>query len=434
MKKIVHLVYIFFFVFIYFTAFYCYSSPIKPSIRSYDNVDEGSIFMEVLDKMSSSKKQELDDKYLDFNIPVKAGDSLWKVLLDNGVSADIAGHIIMAVKSVYNPIKLHPGRNISMRLLKENDDSYCPISVFWPVLESKFLVVDSSCMNKHFHARYVNKILRRQIYGANAEIDRNLSATLSNLGLSDNIIYQLTEIFGDKINFSRDIKHGSSFDMLFECYLDENDNYVKDGDILFANIKTDKKFIASYLFMDERGLAGYYDSNGLPIKKELAITPVKNSRITSGFGMRMHPVYHRHKMHKGIDFSAPIGSSVYSTGEGIVSFVGYSKSYGKYIKITHDHSYTTLYAHLNSIKNGIKRGSKVQKDQLIGFVGSTGCTTGPHLHYEVIHGNINVDPLKVAFLDKRTKLDDIEMRKFKQVMNNYNILRSTVPRFIASMN
>lgn len=371
--------------------------------------------------------------YHDINVSVQKGDSIWSILRSQGIDHKTTSDIVAQINNMHSPLKLSIGSIIQMRLYENPNRTMCPVSILWPVSNSWFIVVDGECKTGKFSAKKVNRILRRQVYRASSYIDGNLSNTFRKMGLSDNLMHKLTEIFVNRINFAKDINNDSSFELLFECYLDEQNRYVRDGDILFATIKTNKKMIMDYLFTDNDGCIGYYDNNGVATKQKSFVLPIKNYRITSRFGMRMHPLHGRKSMHKGVDFAAPTGTAVHSTKSGQVTFMGQNKSYGKFIKIKHNNAYTTLYAHLNSWPKNLKVGDWVEQGQVIAYVGRTGRVTGPHLHYEVLRNNINIDPLKTDFAsltNKNNKLSRQEMEKFRQIVDNYDILRSSVPNFI----
>lgn len=416
-------------IFFYIILFSCSSIANMDETIGKTNIRNNEL-LNMLNEITSEKKSIIQpNEFIDVDVTVKKGDSIWSILATNGVSSDIIKNIMSTIKKIQNPIKIQIGDDIKIRLLKSSDNKICPIHMLWSISDNKFIVIDSDCKNDYFSAKHVNKILRRQIYNASARIEGSLANTLKKLGLYDTMTHKIMDIFANKINFSKEIDNNSFIEVLFECYLDENNKHVKYGNILFATLKTNKKILASYLFTNSKGNLGYYDTNGSLIRQQSFAMPVKNSRITSGFGMRKHPLNGLRKMHKGIDFAAPMGSAVYATDDGNISFIGYNKGYGKYIKIRHNNSYTTLYAHLNAVHLNIKHNSFVKKGQVIGYVGRTGNTTGPHLHYEVMFNNTNIDPMKIITTDRK-RLSVKEMEKFKEVVDNYDMLRINVPKFV----
>jgi len=227
------------------------------------------------------------------------------------------------------------------------------------------------------------------------------------------ILVKLIRLFSFDLDFQRDIKKDTRVSVAYdEMYVEERNN-LKFGDINYALIKIGKNNLEYFKFITDDGYVDYFNREGKNVKKSILKTPIDGAKLSSTYGMRKHPILGYNKMHKGIDFAAPRGTPVYAGGNGIIEFAGTNGSYGKYIRIRHNNEYKTAYAHLNGFNKGISKGVRVNQGQVIGFVGSTGRSTGPHLHYEIIFQNKQINPLKLK-LPSGKILDGDELERFKK--------------------
>ena len=239
-----------------------------------------------------------------------------------------------------------------------------------------------------------------------------------------NTIIELARIYGFQIDFQRDIKKKDRFQIMYEVFINENKKIIETGNILYANLILSGEDNNLYYF-DKEGSIGHYDENGKSIKKALMKTPINGARLSSPFGMRKHPIDGFNKMHRGTDFAAPMGTPIMASGNGIIKKAGWCGGGGNCVVIKHNSTYQTVYAHMSKFANNIRKGVRVKQGQIIGFVGSTGKSTGPHLHYEVIVNGkkINSQTLKLPsgkvlkgeerklFETKRIKLDVLKSEK-----------------------
>ena len=227
------------------------------------------------------------------------------------------------------------------------------------------------------------------------------------------ILVKLIKLFSFDLDFQRDIKKDTKVSVAYDAMYAEGRNDIKFGDINYALIKIGKNNLEYFKFVTDDGYVDYFNKEGKNVKKSILKTPIDGAKLSSTYGMRMHPILGYNKMHKGIDFAAPKGTPVYAGGNGIIEFVGRNGSYGKYIRIRHNNEYKTAYAHLNGFNKGISKGVRVNQGQVIGFVGSTGRSTGPHLHYEIIFQDKQINPLKLK-LPSGKILDGDELERFKK--------------------
>ena len=225
------------------------------------------------------------------------------------------------------------------------------------------------------------------------------------------IIIEFARIYGFEIDFQRDIRINDRFLILYEIYNDENEDFVKNGSILYASLSSRGKDINLYRFKTKKDY-GYFDVHGKSIEKALMKTPINGARLSSSYGMRKHPILGYNKMHRGTDFAAKTGTPIMASGTGKIQVAKWNGGYGKYIRIRHNSTYQTAYAHLSKFARGIKPGKKVKQGQIIGYVGSTGASTGPHLHYEVIVNGKKINSQKLK-LPSGKILKGKERKKFE---------------------
>ena len=230
--------------------------------------------------------------------------------------------------------------------------------------------------------------------------------------LPNQILIKLIQLFSFDLDFQRDIQKGTLVSVSYEKIYVKNKSEYSFGDIEYAQIKIKKNTLEYFKFLTDDGFIDYFNRQGKNVKKSILKTPLDGARISSSFGMRKHPISGFNKMHKGVDFAAPTGTPVYAGGNGIIEMVGVNGGYGKYIRIRHNNEYKTAYAHLNSYKKGISKGVRVNQGDIIGYVGSTGRSTGPHLHYEIIYQNQQINPLTLK-LPSGKILEGKELDRFK---------------------
>ncbi len=258
---------------------------------------------------------------------------------------------------------------------------------------------------------YVENVILQSLY--KAAVDQDIPA---------NIIVNFAGIYGFQVDFQRDIRKQDKFQILYEIFLNEKNEIVETGQILFANLKLSGQDNSLYYF-DKEGSEGHYDKNGKSVKKALMKTPINGARLSSPFGMRKHPIDGFNKMHRGTDFAAPLGTPIMASGDGIIKKAGWCGGGGNCIKIKHNSTYQTVYAHMSKFARGIKTGVRVKQGQTIGYVGSTGKSTGPHLHYEVIVNGKKVNSQKLK-LPSGKILKDNERKLFETRKIKMDVLKS----------
>jgi len=239
-----------------------------------------------------------------------------------------------------------------------------------------------------------------------------------NNNIPNQILIKLIQLFSFDLDFQRDIQKNTKVSVSYEKIFVKNKSEYSFGDIEYAEIIIKKNNLEYFKFLTDDGFTDYFNRQGKNVKKSILKTPLDGARISSSFGMRKHPISGFNKMHKGVDFAAPIGTPVYAGGNGVIEMVGLNGGYGKYIRIRHNNEYKTAYAHLSSYKKGISKGVRVNQGEVIGYVGSTGRSTGPHLHYEIIYQNKQINPLKLKLPSGKVLIGN-ELARFEK---NYKMI------------
>jgi murein DD-endopeptidase MepM/ murein hydrolase activator NlpD len=246
-----------------------------------------------------------------------------------------------------------------------------------------------------FSSKLIEKNFSKEITYKEAIITNSLYNSAINLGIKPNVIIEFARLYGFQVDFQRDIWKNDSFQIIYEEFKNEKGNVVDTGDIIYANLNLQNTNLQLYKFEYEKNKIDYFDENGKSMRKTLMKTPINGARLSSSFGKRKHPILGYNKLHTGTDFASPKGTPIMASGDGIISRAKWCGGGGNCIKIKHNSVYQTVYAHLSKFGRGIKRGIRVKQGQIIGYVGSTGMSTGPHLHYEVIENGRKINSQKL---------------------------------------
>ena len=274
-----------------------------------------------------------------------------------------------------------------------NDKKIINEIIIYPDIEKKIYVQK---VNNKFIAGEDKKKLFNKLKLYEVEIHNSIYESLKKIDTPDEVIMEFVQLYSFDIDFQRDIRKGNKIKIFFEIYTDSQNNYIKSGNINFSEIILDDESYELYRFQSEGDeFVEYFNSDGKSATKALMKTPINGARLSSGFGMRKHPILGYNKKHQGVDFAAPTGTPIMAAGTGHIEFVGNNGGAGKYIRIKHLNGYKTSYSHLSKYASGIQKNVKVRQGQVIGYVGNTGLSTGPHLHYEVIFNGKRINPMKM---------------------------------------
>lgn len=331
-------------------------------------------------------------------LTIEKGDHFIGILTKMGLEYSEATEIYTVYKKVYDARNLKEGQILNISSVtdsKYNDVTIITKIMTEPVSGTRYIVERNS--DGKYESRVEQDDLMHEIKTASGKINGTLVSSMKNVGVPQNVAGNFVNIFSYSIDFRRDLHAGDSFEVRYERELAPNGNVVKTGDIVYAALMLGKTKMELYRFKDSNGNVDYYDEKGLALKKNLDRKPLqyRNARISSRFGRRFHPILKKYAMHSGVDYAAPMGSNVYASGDGVVTQAKWVNGYGNYIIIRHNSEYSTGYGHLKGYVKGIRPGVRVKQGQVIAYVGSTGRSTGPHLHFEVIKNGQRVDPLKI---------------------------------------
>jgi len=341
------------------------------------------------------------------------GETLMKVLLDADVPQPHAHEAIAALKAVYDPRRMKSGQSVEVKFDRTTGEDKFIGFEFQPAVARS---VSVSFDGVRFQAAETAKKMARRAVAAQGEIRSSLfeSGRAANVPMS--VLAELIRNYSYDVDFQRDIQPGDRFEILYEQMVTEDGEVAPGaGNILYAALTLSGKTQAIYRYEDSQGIAEYFNSQGSSVRKALLRTPIDGARLSSGFGMRRHPVLGFSKMHKGVDFAAPTGTPIFAAGAGVVDQVGPFGSYGNYIRIRHNNEISTAYAHMSRFGSGMRKGARVSQGDVIGYVGTTGRSTGAHLHYEIVKAGQQVNPLSVAVPTGRN-LEGKELARFKGVV------------------
>ena len=276
-----------------------------------------------------------------------------------------------------------------------------------------------------FKSKKIQKNFTKRLVYKETIITNSLYNSAVNLGIKPNIIIEFARLYGFQVDFQRDIWKDDSFQIIYEEYTNENNKVVDTGEIIFANLNLQNTDLQLYKYEYDKNKIDYFDENGKSIKKTLMKTPINGARLSSSYGKRKHPILGYTKMHTGTDFAAPTGTPIMASGDGKVTKAGWCGGGGNCVKIKHNSTYQTVYAHMSKFGRGIKRGVRVKQGQIIGYVGSTGLSTGPHLHYEVIENGKKVNSQKLK-LPSGKILKGEDRKKFEVSKIKIDVLKSNL--------
>jgi len=325
---------------------------------------------------------QIKSPFINVNYEIVQGDTIEKILKKYKVNNREIQTVINEYKKFGKSSHLTLGKKIDIIIKKEIEDDNSIIKFSIPITKSTTVEITKNEENKLVSKKIITKLYKKKILSENS-IKNNLYSSAIQAKINPETIIEFARIFGFEIDFQRDIRKNDYFKIVYEKYFDETGKFIKSGSILYAHMTVNGREISLYKFGDDDDY-GYFDMNGKSVEKALMKTPINGARLSSPFGMRKHPIQGFNKMHTGTDFAAPMGTPIMASGSGTITRAKWCGGGGNCIKIKHNSTYETIYAHMKNFAKGIKVGKKVRQGDIIGYVGSTGMSTGPHLHYEVI--------------------------------------------------
>ena len=338
--------------------------------------------------------KKIKSPFINVNYEIKSGDNIQKILKKFNIKNDEIQKIIEQYKKHGSAKQVLKGNKIDLLIkedFSEKNNSLIKFSI--PITKNTTIEISKDEQDKIVSKKIITKLYKKKVLSENIIVD-NLYSSAIKAKINPETIIEFARIFGFEIDFQRDIRKNDYFRIIFDKYFDENGEFIKSGSIYYAYMSVNGREITLYKFGDDKEY-GYFDLNGKSVEKALMKTPINGARLSSSYGMRKHPILGYNKKHLGTDFAAPMGTPIMASGNGTVVLAKWCGGGGNCIKIKHNSTYQTVYAHMQSFTRGIKKGKKVRQGDIIGYVGSTGMSTGPHLHYEVIVNGKKVNSQKL---------------------------------------
>ena len=379
------------FLIIFSTLFFVASSLIQKkndeNVKNLKEITETSEFSNFTNFLIS----KINSPYEEINYVIKKNDTVEKILGQYKIKNDEIRKISAQLKEK-KLTNIYSGRKLSLILKKLDDKSNSLVNFIYPINNTTSVEIRKS-QNNFEVLENILQLYKEEVVVKNI-IKNNLYSSAVDSGIEPNIIIEFARIFGFEVDFQRDIRQEDWFEILYERFVDDNNKVRDTGKIIYASMYVNGEEINLYNF-NYKNEEDFYDIKGKSITKSLMKTPINGARLSSSFGMRKHPILGYNKMHRGTDFAAPSGTPIMASGSGTVTRARWCAGGGNCVKIKHNSTYETIYAHMKAFAKGIKEGRKVKQGQIIGYVGSTGLSTGPHLHYEVIVNGKKVNSQKL---------------------------------------
>ncbi len=346
-----------------------------------------------LQKTFKKITSELDNRYIEFDYLVKEGDNYESIINKIKIPKNEKKLFLETVKKNKKIKILKPYQKIFFRIDKKNNPKIEKFII--EISKKKEIYYVRNHEKNIFNSKILEKELTKVLAYKESIITNSLYQSALRQKIKPNIIIEFARLYGFQVDFQRDVWKNDSFQIIYEEFLNQDGNVVETGNILFANLNLQNQDLKLYRHEYEKNKIDYFDENGKSMRKTLMKTPINGARLSSSFGKRKHPILGFTKMHTGTDFAAPTGTPILASGDGLVVRAQWCGGGGNCVKIKHNRVYQTVYAHMSKFGRGIKKGARVKQGQIIGYVGSTGLSTGPHLHYEVIENGRKINSQKL---------------------------------------
>jgi murein DD-endopeptidase MepM/ murein hydrolase activator NlpD len=356
--------------------------------ENYKNVINNVYFQKSINQIFDN----LTPRYKNVEHKISSGETFNKILNSYFVPSEEILEIKNNLNSDYDLNNLKT--NLDIKFVIDQSENKKIISFLFPISRTEKIKLTRNLDTNIFEKKIIITNLNKKIIFKEGKITQSLYKTAIDLNVQPNLIIEFARIYGFQVDFQRDIRKNDNFQIMYEVFEDDNGKIFETGNIIFADLRLSGVSNSLYYF-DKKGSEGHYDENGKSVEKALMKTPINGARLSSSFGMRKHPIDGYNKMHRGTDFAAPMGTPIMASGSGIITRARWCGGGGNCVKIKHNSTYETVYAHMKNFGRGIKEGVRVKQGQIIGYVGSTGKSTGPHLHYEVIVNGKKINSQKL---------------------------------------
>ena len=395
------------------TSYYNYSK--KKILSNYKDIINNIYLKKTVDHIFNN----LEPRFKKIEHKILAGETFDQILNNYFVTKEEIDEIKKNLSKKINLNKLTTNQKILFTIDQSNNFVK---NFTFQVSNTEKIYLSRDIKNDKFKQKILLTKLKKNIIYSENIILQSLYKSATDQKVPTGIIIEFARIYGFQVDFQRDIRKKDSFQIMYEVFKDENGKVIENGSILFANLKLSGENNRLYYF-DKKGSEGHYDKNGKSVQKALMKTPINGARLSSPFGMRKHPIDGFNKMHRGTDFAAPIGTPIMASGNGIIKKAGWCGGGGNCVVIKHNSTYQTVYAHMSKFAKGVRNGVRVRQGQTIGYVGSTGKSTGPHLHYEVIVNGKRVNSQKLKLPSGKILKGD-ERKLFETKKIKLDVLKS----------
>ena len=394
-----------------------YNSQTKKVDNEYLKILRNTYFKKTINHIFFN----LTPRYEQIDYAVKSGQTLKDILKEFSVKDEEIKKIFAILKkSETNKIRSKQTLNIILDNTDKNNKKI--LSLLIPISKTKKIQIVKNLETGQLKKEEIVTNLTKRLVLKEGVIKSSLYKSATKQNISPNVIIEFARLYGFQVDFQRDIRKNDSYQIIYETFIDENNEVFSTGEIVYANLVLRGQTNQLYFYPDKK-FFGHYDENGKSIKKALMKTPINGARLSSPFGMRKHPIDGFNKMHRGTDFAAPMGTPIMASGNGVIKKAGWCGGGGNCVVIKHNSTYQTVYAHMSKFAKGIRSGVRVRQAQIIGYVGSTGKSTGPHLHYEVIVNGKKINSQKLKLPSGKILKGD-ERKKFETVKIKLDVLKS----------
>ncbi|MDA7806247.1 peptidoglycan DD-metalloendopeptidase family protein [Candidatus Pelagibacter sp.] len=394
-KKNIEITFLFLLLLITISSTTIYNKKKISVDENYKNLINNIYFQKSINQIFDN----LVPRYKNIDHKISSGETFDKILNNYSIPKEEINQIKKKLNLDYdiNNLKL----NLEIKITIDQSNNKKITSFLFPVSRTKKIQLTKNLDNNLFEKKIIITNLNKKIVFKEGKITQSLYKTAIDLNVKPNVIIEFARIYGFQVDFQRDIRKNDNFQIMYEVFEDDDGKVFETGNIIFADLKLSGKNNGLYYF-EKKGSEGHYDENGKSVEKALMKTPINGARLSSAFGMRKHPIDGFNKMHRGTDFAAPMGTPIMASGSGLITRARWCGGGGNCIKIKHNSTYETIYAHMRNFARGIKEGIRVKQGQIIGYVGSTGKSTGPHLHYEVVVNGKKVNSQKLKLPSGKT--------------------------------
>ncbi|MDB9979597.1 peptidoglycan DD-metalloendopeptidase family protein [Candidatus Pelagibacter sp.] len=415
-KKNIEITFLYLFLLIAISSNIIYSEKKILIDENYKDLINNIYFQKSINQIFNN----LVPRYQNIDHKISSGETFDKILNNYSISNEEINQIKKKLNSDYDINNLKPNLEIKITIDQSNNKKIT--SFLFPVSRIEKIQLIRNLDSNLFEKKTIITNLNKKIIYREGKITQSLYKTAIDLNVQPNIIIEFARIYGFQVDFQRDIRKNDNFQIMYEVFENDDGKVFETGNIIFADLKLSGKNNALYYF-EKKGSEGHYDKNGKSVEKALMKTPINGARLSSAFGMRKHPIDGFNKMHRGTDFAAPMGTPIMASGSGLITRARWCGGGGNCIKIKHNSTYETIYAHMKNFARGIKEGIRVKQGQIIGYVGSTGKSTGPHLHYEVVVNGKKVNSQKLKLPSGKT-LKGKERKIFEVEKIKLDVLKS----------